>query len=272
MPEAPAPRPVAPARRRAAPPPRPGAARRAVPTPPAPWSSRHENSHPSAGDAVLCILGSRSLRSGEPGVHPRAKRRAALRTGNDRAARSGDSAEAGPAGKRMVAAGPRAAERGRSDDDLPPGERPPHPFQPHPPGPTNSGIGRSVRHQQRRLMVSSRAPPTMQRTASPGDRSDFSACSQIWVWASAAGPAGRDGRRAGTGRRADWRRRRARHYHAVAVETSVIPSDSSQRSASIAALQPSAAAVTAWRYRWSWTSPAMNTPSIFEPVSSRTTR
>jgi hypothetical protein len=37
------------------------------------------------------------------------------------------------------------------------------------------------------------------------------------------------------------------YYQAVAVETSLIPSDSSQRSASIAALQPSAAAVTAWR-------------------------
>ncbi len=36
-------------------------------------------------------------------------------------------------------------------------------------------------------------------------------------------------------------------YQAVAVWTSVIPSDSSQRSASMAALQPSAAAVTAWR-------------------------
>jgi hypothetical protein len=36
-------------------------------------------------------------------------------------------------------------------------------------------------------------------------------------------------------------------YQAVAVEASLMPSDSSQRSASIAALQPSAAAVTAWR-------------------------
>jgi hypothetical protein len=36
-------------------------------------------------------------------------------------------------------------------------------------------------------------------------------------------------------------------YQAVAVLASVIPCDSSQRSASIAALQPSAAAVTAWR-------------------------
>jgi hypothetical protein len=39
----------------------------------------------------------------------------------------------------------------------------------------------------------------------------------------------------------------ARAYQAVAVAASLIPSDSSQRSASIAALQPSAAAVTAWR-------------------------
>ena len=62
------------------------------------------------------------------------------------------------------------------------------------------------------------------------------------------------------------------HYQAVAVAASVMPWASSQRSASIAALQPSAAAVTACRYRWSWTSPAMNTPSIFEPVSSWTTR
>ena len=36
-------------------------------------------------------------------------------------------------------------------------------------------------------------------------------------------------------------------YQAVAVAASVIPSASSQRSASMAALQPSAAAVTAWR-------------------------
>jgi len=36
-------------------------------------------------------------------------------------------------------------------------------------------------------------------------------------------------------------------HHAVAVRTSVMPRDSSQRSASIAALQPSAAAVTACR-------------------------
>jgi hypothetical protein len=39
--------------------------------------------------------------------------------------------------------------------------------------------------------------------------------------------------------------RRALPYQAVAVEASLIPSASSQRSASIAALQPSAAAVTA---------------------------
>jgi branched-subunit amino acid ABC-type transport system permease component len=38
---------------------------------------------------------------------------------------------------------------------------------------------------------------------------------------------------------------------AVDVAASVIPCDSSQRSASIAALHPSAAAVTACRYRWS---------------------
>ena len=36
-------------------------------------------------------------------------------------------------------------------------------------------------------------------------------------------------------------------YQAVAVAASVMPSASSQRSASMAALQPSAAAVTAWR-------------------------
>ena len=39
----------------------------------------------------------------------------------------------------------------------------------------------------------------------------------------------------------------SRSYHAVAVAASVMPCDSSQRSASIAALQPSAAAVTACR-------------------------
>ena len=38
-----------------------------------------------------------------------------------------------------------------------------------------------------------------------------------------------------------------RRYQAVAVDASAMPSDSSQRSASIAALQPSPAAVTAWR-------------------------
>ena len=47
------------------------------------------------------------------------------------------------------------------------------------------------------------------------------------------------------------RGRRGRHgdrtYQAVVVAASVMPSDSSQRSASMAALQPSAAAVTAWR-------------------------
>ena len=37
------------------------------------------------------------------------------------------------------------------------------------------------------------------------------------------------------------------HYQAVAVDVSAMPCDSSQRSASIAALQPSPAAVTAWR-------------------------
>ena len=67
-------------------------------------------------------------------------------------------------------------------------------------------------------------------------------------------------------------RRRATDYQAAAEAASVMPWDSSQRSASMAALQPSAAAVTAWRYRWSWTSPAMKTPSILEPVSSWTTR
>ena len=52
-------------------------------------------------------------------------------------------------------------------------------------------------------------------------------------------------------RRRRWRRgcRRAgrRTHQAVAVAASVMPWASSQRSASIAALQPSAAAVTAWR-------------------------
>lgn len=61
-------------------------------------------------------------------------------------------------------------------------------------------------------------------------------------------------------------------YQAEAVATSAMPSDSSQRSASIAALHPSAAAVTAWRYLWSCTSPATNTPSILVRVSSDTTR
>jgi hypothetical protein len=42
--------------------------------------------------------------------------------------------------------------------------------------------------------------------------------------------------------------RRGRHQ-AVAVADSAIPWDSSHRSASMAALQPSPAAVTAWRYR-----------------------
>ncbi len=37
------------------------------------------------------------------------------------------------------------------------------------------------------------------------------------------------------------------NYQAVAVTASAMPSDASQRSASIAALQPSPAAVTAWR-------------------------
>ena len=41
--------------------------------------------------------------------------------------------------------------------------------------------------------------------------------------------------------------RRGRRYQAVAVVASEMPSASSQRSASIAALQPSAAAVTACR-------------------------
>ena len=40
---------------------------------------------------------------------------------------------------------------------------------------------------------------------------------------------------------------RERHYQAVAVAASVMPWASSQRSASMAALQPSPAAVTAWR-------------------------
>ena len=38
-----------------------------------------------------------------------------------------------------------------------------------------------------------------------------------------------------------------RRHHAVAVRASAIPSASSQRSASMAARQPSPAAVTAWR-------------------------
>ena len=56
-------------------------------------------------------------------------------------------------------------------------------------------------------------------------------------------------------------------YQLVAVVATCSPMDSSQRSASIAALQPSPAAVTAWRYRWSWTSPATNTPSMLVLVS-----
>ena len=38
--------------------------------------------------------------------------------------------------------------------------------------------------------------------------------------------------------------------------------DSSQRSASIAAMQPEPAAVIACRYVWSWTSPQANTPGM----------
>src|SRR6187455_2274044 len=38
---------------------------------------------------------------------------------------------------------------------------------------------------------------------------------------------------------------------------------SSQRCASSAAIVPEPAAVTAWRYVWSWTSPAANTPGMF---------
>jgi len=58
-----------------------------------------------------------------------------------------------------------------------------------------------------------------------------------------------------------------RGYQFVAVEASTSPTDSSQRSTSMAALQPSPAAVTAWRYLWSCTSPATNTPSTFDLVS-----
>ena len=58
-----------------------------------------------------------------------------------------------------------------------------------------------------------------------------------------------------------------RGYQLVAVEASTSPTDSSQRSTSMAALQPSPAAVTAWRYLWSCTSPATNTPSTFDLVS-----
>ena len=74
------------------------------------------------------------------------------------------------------------------------------------------------------------------------------------------------------------RGRAARHrllesdYQFVAVEVSISPTDASQRSASMAALQPSPAAVTAWRYRWSWTSPATKTPSIPDPVSPTISR
>src|SRR5216683_6270909 len=45
------------------------------------------------------------------------------------------------------------------------------------------------------------------------------------------------------------------------------PLDSSQRSASIEAMHPVPAAVTAWRYMWSTTSPAANTPSTLVRVS-----
>ena len=84
---------------------------------------------------------------------------------------------------------------------------------------------------------------------------------------------GADGEGADDPRRVVMARAPAAHpYQAVVVAASVMPWDSSQRSASMAALQPSAAAVTACLYRWSWTSPAMKTPSIFEPVSSWTTR
>ena len=40
------------------------------------------------------------------------------------------------------------------------------------------------------------------------------------------------------------------------------PCSASQRSASIAAMHPLPAAVIAWRYQSSWTSPAANTPSM----------
>ncbi len=39
-----------------------------------------------------------------------------------------------------------------------------------------------------------------------------------------------------------------------------------KRSASMAAMQPLPAAVTAWRYRWSWTSPAAKTPGTLVAV------
>ena len=48
--------------------------------------------------------------------------------------------------------------------------------------------------------------------------------------------------------------------------------DSSHRSASMAAMHPDPAAVTAWRYRWSWTSPQAKTPATsvrVEPGSVR---
>ena len=62
------------------------------------------------------------------------------------------------------------------------------------------------------------------------------------------------------------------HQPAATTAGAASACSSSQRSASMAARQPSPAAVTAWRYRWSCTSPAMKTPSISERVSSITRR
>ena len=50
---------------------------------------------------------------------------------------------------------------------------------------------------------------------------------------------------------------------AAAADSAAWRCSLSQRSASSAAAQPDPAAVTAWRYTWSWTSPAANTPGMF---------
>src|SRR5205814_5747233 len=57
-------------------------------------------------------------------------------------------------------------------------------------------------------------------------------------------------------------------YISLVRSTCVSRFSSSQRSASMAARQPSPAAVTAWRYTWSRTSPAANTPGMLVIVDA----